>query len=225
MAEDLERIWQVQLACGRRVSGVPLLTPRQRIQALEVSDFDLDARPDLYGDGPVRRLEERVAELLGKQDAAFFPSGTMAQQVALRVWAARSGNPAVAMHPMQHPAVHERDAFTALSGLRPVWLTHEARQPLPEEVIGLEERFGTLMLELPLRDAGFLLPTFDELTAMVAAARARGAFVHFDGARLWESTVHLGHDLPAIAALADSVYVSFLQDATRTFRRGPGRPG
>ncbi|HZM82037.1 MAG TPA: beta-eliminating lyase-related protein [Candidatus Limnocylindrales bacterium] len=209
MAEDLERIWQAQLACERRLSGIPLLTPRQRIDALIGGDFDLDARPDFYGDGPVRRLEERVAELLGKEDAAFFPSGTMAQQVALRIWAARAGNNAVAMHPMQHLAAHERDAFTALSGLRPVWLTHDPRQPTLQEVTRLDERFGTLMLELPLRDTGFLLPTFDELTAMVAVARARGAFVHFDGARLWESTAHLGQDLPTIAALADSVYVSF----------------
>jgi threonine aldolase len=44
---------------------------------------------------------------------------------------------------------------------------------------------------------------------MVAAARVRDAFVHFDGARLWESTTYLGQDLPTIAALADSVYVSF----------------
>jgi len=209
MAEDLERRWRAQVACEQRLSGIPLATPRQRIEAIVAGEFDLDGKPDFYGDGPVRRLEERVAELLGKEDAAFFPSGTMAQQVALRIWAARSGNPAVAMHPLQHPAVHERDAFTALSGLRPVWLTAEPRQPLADDVTRLDERFGALMLELPLRDAGFLLPTFGELSAMVAAARARGAFVHFDGARLWESAVYLGQDLPTIAALADSVYVSF----------------
>lgn len=209
MAEDLDRIWLAQQSCERRVSGNPLATPRQRIESLIGGDFDLDAKPDFYGDGPVRRLEERVAELLGKEDAAFFPSGTMAQQVALRIWSARSGNDAVAMHPLQHPALYERDAFTALSGLRPLWLTRELRQPTPEEVTRLDERFGALMLELPLRDAGFLLPTWDELTAMVAAARARNAFVHFDGARLWESAAYLGQDLATIAALADSVYVSF----------------
>jgi hypothetical protein len=41
------------------VSGIPLPTPRQRIEALISGDFDLDAKPDFYGDGPVRRLEER----------------------------------------------------------------------------------------------------------------------------------------------------------------------
>jgi len=209
MADELERRWRAQLDCERRLSGTPHATPRQRFESLVAGGFNLDDRPDFYGDGPVRRLEERVAELLGKEDATFFPSGTMAQQVALRCWAARAGNPAVAMHPMQHPAVHERDAFSVLTGLRPVWLTREPRQPLPEEVTRLDEPFGTLMVELPLRDPGFLLPTFDELTGLVSAARARNAYVHFDGARLWESAAYLGQDLATIAALADSVYVSF----------------
>lgn len=48
------------------------------------------------------------------------------------------------------------------------------------------------MLELPLRDAGFVLPTWDELVAVVAAARERDAVVHFDGARLWECVTHFG---------------------------------
>lgn len=65
------------------------------------------------------------------------------------------------------------------------------------------------MLELPLRDAGFVLPTWEELTEVVEAARERDAVVHFDGARLWETTVHFGRPLDEIAGLADSVYVSF----------------
>ncbi|HEX6683156.1 MAG TPA: beta-eliminating lyase-related protein [Candidatus Limnocylindrales bacterium] len=209
MADDTDRRWAAQIACERRLSGTPPLTPRQRLEAFSAGGFDLDERPDWYGDGAVRRLEERVAELLGKADAAVFPSGTMAQQVALHCWASRSGNRAVAMHPMQHLQRHEREAFTVLSGLQPVWLTREPRQPTPEEVAGLDEPFGTLMVELPLRDPGYLLPTFDELSGMVTAARERGAYVHFDGARLWESTPYLGQDLAGVAALADSVYVSF----------------
>src|SRR5690606_39981496 len=52
-------------------------------------------------------------------------------------------------------------------------------------------------------------PTWEELTGIVDAARERDAVVHFDGARLWESTVHFGRPLDEIAGLADSVYVSF----------------
>jgi hypothetical protein len=80
---------------------------------------------------------------------------------------------------------------------------------LEERVAGLSERVGTVAFELPLRDAGFVLPSWDELAAAVEAARAAGARVHLDGARIWESTPHLGRPLTEVAALADSVYVSF----------------
>ncbi|WP_030158490.1 threonine aldolase family protein [Streptomyces sp. NRRL S-244] len=170
---------------------------------------DPDEPADVYGDGVVTRLERRVAELLGTEDAAFFPSGTMAQQIALRCWAGRTGNPVVALHPMSHPELWEGGALSLVSGLRTVYPTTDPRQPTAEEVADLAEPFGTLMLELPLRDPGFLLPTWEELRALVDAARERDAVVHFDGARLWESTVHFGRPLQEIAALADSVYVSF----------------
>ncbi|THA76703.1 beta-eliminating lyase-related protein [Streptomyces sp. A0592] len=172
-------------------------------------DYDMDAPGDIYGDGVVAELERRVAELLGTQDAAFFPSGTMAQQVALRCWAGRTGNPAVALHPMSHPEMWEGEALSTVSGLRVVHPTTGAQQMTAEEVEAVREPFGTLMLELPLREAGFLLPTWDELRALVEAGREREAAIHFDGARLWESTVHFGRPLPEIAGLADSVYVSF----------------
>ncbi|MEU8549662.1 beta-eliminating lyase-related protein [Streptomyces roseoverticillatus] len=169
----------------------------------------LDTRVDMYGDGIVAELEGRVAELLGTEAAAFFPTGTMAQQVALRCWAGRTGSRTVALHPLAHPEQWERDAFSLVSGLRVVHPTREARPPTAEEVRGLEEPFGALSLELPLRDAGFLLPTWEELQETVEAARERDAVVHFDGARLWECPSHFGVGLPEIAALADSVYVSF----------------
>ncbi|MFI9151183.1 threonine aldolase family protein [Streptomyces sp. NPDC053367] len=171
--------------------------------------YDLDERADMYGDRIVEALEERVAGLLGQEAAAFFPTGTMAQQVALRCWAGRTGTPTVALHGLSHPEVHERDAFSLVSGLRPVRLTSEPRLPTAAEVRDFEEPFGALMLELPLRDAGFLLPAWEELTGLVDAAREREAVVHFDGARLWESTEHFGRPLEEVAGLADSVYVSF----------------
>ncbi|MFJ7155076.1 threonine aldolase family protein [Streptomyces sp. NPDC101118] len=171
--------------------------------------YDLDLTVDTYGDGVVAELERRVAGLLGKEAAAFFPSGTMAQQVALRCWAGRTGNPVVALHPMAHPEVWEGEALSVVSGLRVAHPTTEARQPTAEEVRGMAEPFGTLMVELPLRDPGFLLPSWEELTELVGAAREREAVVHFDGARLWECTTHFARPLAEIADLADSVYVSF----------------
>ena len=154
-------------------------------------------------------LEERVAELLGTQAAVFFPTGTMAQQVALRYGADRSGRPTVALHPLGHLEVHERHAYAQLSGLRGTWPTTEPRNPTADEITALAEPVSTVVIELPLRDAGFVLPSWDELVAVAAAARSAGARVHFDGARIWESTPYLGHSLREVAGLADSVYVSF----------------
>jgi threonine aldolase len=198
--------------CGRVLAGTKAPSIREWLAKLERDGgevYDLDREPDRYGSDIVRDLEERVAQILGTQDCAFFPTGTLAQQAALRAWAGRTGNPVVALHPLAHPEVHERDALRTVSGLRTVHPTREPRLPSAQEVLEFEEPFGTLMLELPLRDAGFVLPTWEELTATVEAARERDAVVHFDGARLWECTPHFGRDLPDIAALADSVYVSF----------------
>ncbi|MFE0650295.1 threonine aldolase family protein [Streptomyces sp. NPDC059534] len=168
-----------------------------------------EAPLDTYGNGLVEELERRVAEELGMPAAVFFPTGTMAQQVALRCWAGRTGNPVVALHPLAHPEVHEGGALGAVSGLRTVHPTDAPRLPTAEEVRDHPEPFGTLMLELPLRDAGFVLPSWDELTDVVEAARERDAVVHFDGARLWECPTPFGRPLAEIAGLADSVYVSF----------------
>jgi threonine aldolase len=165
----------------------------------------------VYGneDGVVGELERRTAAVLGTEAAAFFPTGTMAQQAALRCWAERTGSGTVAMHPLAHPVCWERDALRQLTGLRVVHPTEAPRLPTADEVRDLSEPFGSLALELPLREAGFLLPSWDELTATVAAARERDAVVHFDGARIWECATHFGRGLAEIASLADTVYVSF----------------
>ena len=210
--DPAQRRFEAQRGCAKVLSGERPVSLRERMAGLaaDAEDaYDLDGRLDFYGNGVVEALEKRVAGLLGTEAAAFFPTGTMAQQVALRCWARRTGDPTVAMHPLAHPETHERFAYSQLSGLRSVWPTTEPRSASAEEVADFAEPFGTLMLELPLREAGFVLPTWEELTATVAAARARDAVVHFDGARLWECVPHFGRTLPEIAELADSVYVSF----------------
>ncbi|MFC1410657.1 low specificity L-threonine aldolase [Streptacidiphilus sp. N1-12] len=209
VTDPAQRRFETLRGCTRQLSGTRPSTLRESLDDLAGGSHDLDTRTDVYGNGIVEALEQRVAELLGTEAAAFFPTGTMAQQVALRCWAERTGDPTVAMHPLAHPEVHERFAYSQLSGLRSVWPSTERRIATADEVAECAEPFGTLMLELPLRDAGFLLPSWEELEAVVGAARARDAVVHFDGARLWETVPHFGRPLPEIAALADSVYVSF----------------
>jgi threonine aldolase len=197
-----------RLVLSRPAKTVSLKDSLSALVELAPSVYDLSAPTDEYGDGVVADLERKVAELLGKEDAAFFPTGTLAQQVALRCWAERSGNWHVALHGLSHPETFERNAFRRVTGLQPMRLTAEPRQILAEEVRRHPEEFGALMLELPLRDAGYRLPTWEELVAVTDAARERGAVVHVDGARLWECTTHFGRPLAEIAAVADTVYVS-----------------
>ena len=209
ITDPARRRFEALRAADRLLSGTRPRTLREGLAALAEGPYDLDTPTDVYGNGVVEALERKVAGLLGKEAAAFFPTGTMAQQVALRCWADRTGDRTVAMHPLAHPEVHERFAYAQLSGLRSVWPTSARRNATADEVADFAEPFGTLMLELPLRDAGFVLPTWEELEAVVDAARDRDAVVHFDGARLWETVPHFGRPLDEIADLADSVYVSF----------------
>ena len=106
--------------------------------------------------------------------------------------------------------MHEEDALFVLTGLRAVRLAKRPELLITEaDVIDCPERFGTLLLELPQREAGFFLPSWDDLVAVTHAARKRGAVLHLDGARLWESQFRLGKTLAVTAGLFDSLYVSF----------------
>lgn len=165
---------------------------------------------DRYGTrGPVGVLEAKVAELLDKPAAAMFPSGIMAQQSLLRVWTDRQASTRVAIPELSHLLCYEMDGPQQLNSFRFERLTTGPTVPTTEHLDAIPGRLGAVLLELPLRDAGYLLPTWDELAAFSEAARERDVPLHFDGARLWESQPYLGHTLAEIASLADSVYVSF----------------
>ncbi|MGC0417570.1 threonine aldolase family protein [Embleya sp. AB8] len=212
-SDEQTRRLRVIRGCDRILSGVRPTTVVERLANLTAyaqDRVDPDEWPDLYADGgAVARLEARTAELLGTEAALLFPTGTMAQQVALRCHAGATGSDVVGIHPRAHPLTYERGAISILSGLRPLTLTQGPGQITAEDIRTSGERFGTLFYELPLRDHGFVLPEWDELIATVQAARDRDAALHLDGARLWESSTHFARDLTEIVDLFDSVYVSY----------------
>ncbi len=164
---------------------------------------------DVYGDGiAMQTLEADVAALLCKPAASFFHKGVAAQLAALRGWCGEGQGP-VALHPQCHIAVDESDAFERLMGLRGLQVgapdtpfTVQALQALPEKP-------AVVVVELPLRRAGFQLTAWDDLVAISDWCRREGIALHLDGARLWEAQPHYERPLAEIAALADSVYVSF----------------
>ncbi len=203
-----DRRAQARRGCTRWLVGHGDITPTAWLT--ELADAATEADLDRYGSGgEVAALEREVADLLGTESAVFMPSGVMAQQAALRSWVERSSTDAVAVHGLSHFVLHERDALSQLHHLRVQHLTDE---PRPATVADLDDLAGPLAavsLELPLRDAGYLLPSWEELVAFTGRARERGVPAHLDGARLWESQPFYDRPHAEIAALFDSVYVSF----------------
>ncbi len=195
-------------ACKSTLFGHGEIKPAD--QLAEIAQIDGGEVFDRYGEGGVlAELEADVATLLGTEAAAFMPSGIMAQQCVLRAWADRRSATRVAVHALSHLVVHELDALPTLHGLTLEQLSDEPRQPTPADLAAIPGHLGAVTLELPLRDGGNVLPTWDELTTFAQACRDRDIPLHLDGARLWESTPYLGHSLAEIVELADSVYVSF----------------
>jgi threonine aldolase len=176
----------------------------------EIGSLGDDLGVDTYGaGGAVTALELRVQELLGKPAVVFMPSGTMAQQIALRVHADRSGRRVVAFHPTCHLELHEDKAYQRLHGLvgRTVGDAHGLMTL--EDLAAVKEPLAAVVFELPQREIGGVLPSWHDLRAQVAYVRETGAAVHLDGARLWECTTYYGKGPHEIAALFDSIYVSF----------------
>jgi threonine aldolase len=187
---------------GRRLSVADTLR--------QLADVATEEERDGYGNGgEVALLEQEVAELLGKPAAVFMPTGVAAQQSVLRVYADRAGTQRVAVHGLSHFLQHELNALEEVHQLRIERLTSDPRQPRPDELAAIPGKLAAVALELPLRDGGFVLPTWDELVVFAGACADRGVPLHLDGARLWESTPYLEHSLAEVAALASTVYVSF----------------
>lgn len=205
------RILAASRSCPAAVSGHAFRSPAQVFEDLARACDELGIEEwDSYGErGAVQRLEAELTAVLGVEAAAFFPSGVMAQQAALRIHTDRAASHRVAMPDLSHLLVHEEDGPRVLHDLEISFLTRGFETPAARHVAAIPGRAGAVLVELPLREAGCLLPAWDDLVELSEACRARGVALHFDGARIWESQPWFDRTLPEIAALADSLYVSF----------------
>ena len=150
-----------------------------RDPAAMLAEIPTDVEPDLYGNGGVvAELEAEVASILGKPAAVYVPSGTMAQQIVLRVHADRRNRRTVLFHPDCHLAVHELGALERLHGLHGRAVGSRTRtigiddlRPAPGDPAPVAEAPAALLLELPQRDLGGQLPAWAELVEQVEWAR------------------------------------------------------
>jgi threonine aldolase len=170
-------------------------------------------RSDFFGEGGlIDAFEKHVAQLLGKEAAVFMPSGTMAQQIALRIWTDRRGCRNIVFHPMSHLEKHEEKAYERLHRMRAI-VTGTPDNPNAlirrKTLEGIAEPLGAVLIELPQRWLGGVLLSWDELAELSAWGKERSVPLHLDGARLWECKPYYQKDYTEIAGHFDSVYVSF----------------
>ena len=181
---------------------------RAAMAAAEVGDDERD------GDPTTRRLEQRVAALLAKEDALFFPSGCMANQAG--VWLHAGRGTEVLLDYDAH-IVHSEIAATAVLSGAQVLPVHPKGLVMTADDLRAAFRPDSRYLPAPSlvcienthNGAGGVVTPLDEMRAIRAAAAERGLPVHLDGARLWNASVASGLPLNVLAAEADSVMVAF----------------
>jgi len=181
---------------------------RRAMAEAEVGDDVLD------GDPTTRRLEQRVAELLGQEAALFFPSGTQANQTGIALLT-RPGTELV-LEADAHLVHYELAGVAANWGvqIRPVAtpdglltgdLVRAALRPESPHV----PRTGAVAVENTHNAAGGRVMPLAVMSGVVAAAREASLPVHLDGARLWNASAALDVPPAGLARGAATVMVSF----------------
>ena len=169
-----------------------------------------DVGDDVYGeDATVNRLQETVAALLGKETALFVPSGTMANQVALRSLT-EPGDAAIAPRDA-HIQLYEGGAGAALSGVQFTSIGADgvfSPDELRAAVNPADDHFARTRVvcveNTHNRSGGRIFP-FERLRAVAEAARSRGLRLHLDGARIWNAVEASGIPAAQWAAPFDTV--------------------
>jgi threonine aldolase len=181
---------------------------RKAMAEAEVGDDERD------GDPTTQRLEARVAELLGKEAALFFPSGVMANQAGISLFAERGTE--VMLDVDSHIVEGEIAGVAALSGAQ-VYPVHGTGGVMTaadlEKNLRPPSRYSPMpslvCVENTHNSAGGRITPLAALKAIRSVAAARKLPVHMDGARLWNAAVGSGTSLAEFASCADTVMVAF----------------
>jgi threonine aldolase len=186
----------------------PTPSMRRAMAEAEVGD-------DVYGEDPtVNRLQERAAELFEKEAALFVPTGSMGNQIAVKLHT-RPGQEVV-IEERGHVYNYEMAAMSAVSGAlaRPVksadgsgvlaWADVKAAVHANDAPYYVA-RTGLLVLENTHNFAGGAVMTVSRTEELCDGARSLGLAVHLDGARVFNAAAALGVKVAALAAPVDSV--------------------
>ena len=183
-------------------------TNTQPTQRMREEMFRAEVGDDVQRDDPTMlRLEKMAAELVGKEDAMFVPSGTMGNQCAIMTHTRRGDE--VICAESAHIVIHEVGAPAVLSGvmLRTIPTEDYLRPEQLEKAIRPEDihmpRTGLIELENAMT-TGRVVP-LEIMRANYEVAKRHGLPVHLDGARLFNAACALGCDAKEIAQYSDSV--------------------
>jgi len=186
----------------------PTAAMREAMAGAEVGDDERD------GDPTMRRLEERVAAMLGKEAALFFPSGVMANQAAVWVLAPRATE--VLADPDAHIVEGEIAGLAALAGTQILPVAPAGRVLSADDLrraIRPRTRYSPapslVCIENTHNGAGGVITDVREMRAIRHVAAELGVPVHLDGARVWNASVASGISLAELAEHADTVMVAF----------------
>lgn len=175
-----------------------------------------EIEPDSYSrGGVVEKLEARMAALLGKETAVWLPTGTLANQLAVRLLAGSKRR--VLVQTESHLYKDSGDCSQTLSGLTLVPLApgqatftlDDVERASSESQLGrVATPIGAIQIETPVRRRSGECFRFEELTRIAAWARERRIGLHLDGARLLIEGAYTGRPVKEYAALFDTVYIS-----------------
>jgi threonine aldolase len=186
----------------------PSAEMRAAIAAAPVGD-------DQFGEDPtINLLQERAAALLGKEAALWFPTGTMANQTALRALTRHGDDVIVSQE--AHAVWHEAGASAANAGVQFTAIGARGVFTRDEFVAAIKPRGhmlypATTLVEIENthnRSGGIVFPQ-SEAAVICEAARAHGIATYLDGARLWNAAVASGLTLAQCAVPFDLVSVAF----------------
>ena len=188
---------------------------RQAIANAEVNDDVIDVDPTC------RKLEELTAEILGKEAALFMPSGTMTNQVGVRIHC-KPGDEFLCEAGC-HIYNYEQGAFAQLSGVvaRPidgksgVLTVDQLRGTIRPENDHLV-RTRLVCLENTHNRASGKVQPYDEVVAICNWAHEAGLQTHLDGARLWNATAATG--------IAEAKWAQHFDTVSVCFSKGLGAP-
>lgn len=176
---------------------------------------DADVGDEQKGEDPtVNALQERVAELLGKEAAVFLPSGTMCNEIAMRVHC-RPGEEMIA-HRTAHPIHFETGGPAALAGVNVRAIDGPRGQfdaAAVEEAVRPESRYfprsRLVWIEQTSNLGGGSVWPLERVEQIAAVARRHGLRTHLDGARLMNAVVATGIPAASWAAPFDSAWIDF----------------